>query len=261
MKSSILLCAFLLVNLNCFAQKHYNFGEGIVKIAHYFVQKKNINNPDTAGSIFTNYTYYIKGSKVLKREPEGPFYSGTKQTTGMQNGSSFHSTLTAKLVLPEYLLDFQNDSAFTFYKKKGKQMIARSRIEDQRSEIFFKVFLSPKRNNNCILQIVQDENENTGYGYGIVGKDSVFFQYSRRHYPVQSPLSYFFPDGVAPFISLIWLPTPGTGKDGNPVSGFSVLAIKEVIDVKIPDSLFTIPGNAIIKENVTMDEMYNPNIP
>lgn len=264
MRSFILSCAFLFVNLSSFGQKAYNFGEGIVKIAHYWVLKKNIHNPDTAGRIFTHYTYCIKGSKVLRREMEGPSYSSTKQTTVTDDGTIFRSTVTTKLVQGEYLLDFQNDSAYTFYKKKEKQMISRSRIEDQRSELFFRIFLSPKRNNNCILQTVQDENEDTcatGYGYGIVGKDTAFFRYSRKHYPVQSPFAYFFPNGEAPFITLIWLPTPGTGEDGKPVSGFSVLAIKEVKDVKLPDSLFTIPPHAIIKENVTMNEMYNPNIP
>lgn len=82
-----------------------------------------------------------------------------------------------------------------------------------------------------------------------------------RHYPVESPLTYFFPAGTSPFITLLWLPTPGTGRDGKPFSGFSVLVIKEVIDVKLPDSLFTIPSNAIFKENVSMREMYDPSIP
>ncbi|SKD09431.1 hypothetical protein SAMN05660461_5319 [Chitinophaga ginsengisegetis] len=263
MKSYILSCAFLLLYLSCFAQKAYNFGEGIVKIAHYFVLKRNVETPDTARSLFTNYTYYIKGSKVLKRETEDFSFSSTQHTTKKQDNSSFHTALTAKLVQPEYLLDFQNDTAYTFYKKKGKQMISQSRIEDQRSEIFFRALLSPKRNNNCILQTNQNKNGDTcaGYGYGIVGKDTAFFQYSMRHYPVQSPLACFFPDSTSPFITLLWLPTPGTDKDGKPISGFSVLTIKEVTDVKLPDSLFTIPADAIMKENVTMDEMYNPNIP
>ncbi|MEZ2443381.1 hypothetical protein AB6805_16775 [Chitinophaga sp. RCC_12] len=264
MKPYILSCTFLFLYLSSFAQKAYNFGEGIVKIAHYFVLQKNIPHPDTARSLFTNYTYYIKGSRVLKREPEDFAYGSSAQTAQKQDNSSFHTILIAKLVQPEYLLDFQNGTAYTFYKKKGKQMISRSRIEDHRFDIFFRTLLSPKRNNNCILYTDQDENSDTcatGYGYGIAGKDSVFFQYNRRHYPVQSPLNYFFPDSTNTFITLLWAPSPGTGKDGKPISGFSVLVIKEVIEAKLPDSLFTIPADAIIKENVTPDEMYNPNIP
>jgi hypothetical protein len=266
MKPCILLCTVLLF-CHChraYAQKAYNFGEGIVKIAHYFVLKKDVLHPDTANRLFTKYTYYIKGDKVLKREGASSFLISSDKRITKQENNVFKTTLTAKLITPEYLLDFQQGKAYTFYTKKDQPMISVSQIKDLRYDLFFKAFLSPNRNNNCILEAIPNENGDTcaiNYGYGITGKDSVFFQFSLRHYPVESPLTYFFPAGVSPFITLLWAPSPGTGTDGKPISGFSVLAIEEIIDVKLPDSLFMLPANVIMKENVSMREMYDPSIP
>ncbi|NLR62504.1 hypothetical protein HGH93_30715 [Chitinophaga polysaccharea] len=263
-KSLILLCAVLMFCYpRAFAQKMPDFGEGIVKIAHYFVPSKNVLAPDTAGRLFTNYTYYVKGSKVLKREGGPSSFLGSDKRITKQDDHLFKSALSARLITPEYLLDFQQDKAYTFYTKKGQLMVAVSQIRGQRSDLFFRALLSNGRNNNCILEATanQEDSCTTSYGYGLVGKDSAFFQFSPRRYPVESPLSFFFPAGTSPFITLLWLPSPGTGKDGKTFVGYSVLAITEVIDAKLPDSLFTIPADAILKENVSMQEMYGPNMP
>ncbi|MFX1705561.1 hypothetical protein PV783_16460 [Chitinophaga sp. CC14] len=266
MKPRILLYAILLLcyHHSVFGQKAYNFGEGIIKIAHYFAMERNLLHPDTANNLFTNYTYYIKGSKVLRREGTSSSPTNSDKKITRQGDTVFKTTLTAKMVIPEYLLDFHQNKAYTFYTKKDQPMISVSPIRDLRYDLFFKASLSSSRNNNCILEAIPNQNGDTcaiNYGYGIVGKDSVFFQFSTKQYPVESPLTYFFPAGTSPFITLLWAPTPGTGKDGKPFSGFSVLVVKDVIDVKLPDSLFTIPSNAILKENVSMMEMYDPNIP
>lgn len=264
MKFFILLCAVLMFCYPpAFAQKTPDFGEGIIKIAHYFVPTKNVLEPDTAGKLFTNYTYYIKGAKVLKKEGSSSSFLGSDKKIITQDGHSFKSVLSARLITPEYLLDFQQDKAYTFYTRKDQPMISVSQIKDERSDIFFRFYLSVSKNNNCILEAIpnQEDSCTTSYGYGLVGKDSAFFQFSPRHYPVQSPLSFFFPAGTSPFITLLWLPSPGTGKDGKTFIGYSVLAIKEVIDTQLPDSLFTIPAGVILKENVSMQEMYGPDMP
>lgn len=108
MKSHILLCAVLLLcyHQSIFAQKAYNFGEGIIKIAHYFAMERDLLHPDTANNLFTNYTYYIKGAKVLRREGTSSSFIGSDKKITRQDDILLKTTLTAKLIIPEYLLDF-----------------------------------------------------------------------------------------------------------------------------------------------------------
>lgn len=232
------------------AQSRYNFGEGVIQVQFYFSGALNLEHPDTANGLFMTFTYYVKGSRVLRSE-DAPLKEMMKSKSIFTDGKSeFKTALVAHLFQPTYLLDFDQNKSYVYYSKHDSSFASVSTIADQQLDLFYKCLLLPARENNRIVQVADN-----GTGYGINGKDTSYFKYAREAYSIPSPLGNIFSSHPLPYITFLCTPMPGTGKDGKVFRGYGMLTLSKIAPMNLPDSLFSVRPGVVLKENVSLQDM------
>jgi hypothetical protein len=228
-------------------------GEGIVTVVMYPKTKA-----DTIKyfDITHGRRYFIKGNKILRKDSiVSKKLPLQKDTTRLRNGLAIQTTFTVSVVHPMYLIDLEKQQAFTFFKKDSQLFVSVDTLDKHFEESYYK----PKnQRKEIVIHLMSDTSAKVIAGkicymaQGIYNGDTAYFRYTKEPLKMKSPLNVFAVDFPYPILSLdSKIRNPKTGE----FQGWVTLQIVELQEVKLNDSLFKIPKNAIIKYNVPLAEM------
>lgn len=235
------------------AQDHSQ-GEGIVTVGIYAmlpgdsIQKEHL---------MKNYRYFIKGNKVLRRDSVVDKKNPSKKDSIKDGELTVHTTFTATLVHPIYLIDLEKQQTITFCKD-SQLFVCIDTLDKHFEEAFYK----PKNQKKDVsFQFVSDVppqmilGKNCYTAQWINKGDTNYFRYTKEPLKVKSPINCMVPLFPYPILSL-------DTKITHPVTGefqaFSNIRITELKEIELSDELFTIPTDAPKKYNVPLAELAKP---
>jgi hypothetical protein len=158
-------------------------------------------------------------------------------------------------VHPVYLIDLETQQAFTFYKQDSQLFISVDTLDKHFEEVLYK----PRNKRKDVSyryvpgvppQVIAGKTCYTAQR--VYKEDTSYFRYTMEPIKLKSPLNVYVPDFPYPILSLDTKSIkPKTGAFEANVT----FIIKELQEVNLPDDLFVIPQNAILKYNVPLADM------
>src|SRR5665213_3452672 len=245
--------------------KENPFGEGIADIQEYVFPPGVIapdfvdNKIDTA---FSNYTYYIKGLKILSKNviDRSLLVPKVKNDTSKNNDNIVvtHLKITVQSP-PSYLIDWSNRISYQFYTKAGKKYISKTLLKDNLYDLFYKIVDSTRPRVLTLgskPEAIIDGKE--CFKGTIKAKDSSIntFYCTASTSKIQSPLNSFVLRDFPYQVLCIKFSVDWTQLDRSKAKGTMIFQIDRLQEAKLDDSMFQLPKDREIKENVSWQEMY-----
>jgi len=261
MKKNIFFIFSILILHECDAQsikKKGIFGEGIITISEYYFPISDTAKMDTSNHLFMKMTYYIKGDKILRNDEQSELFFSNTDTVS-SNSEVILSYLKTSMVHPSYLINWNTQETFTFYKCNGEIQVSLDSLINLTAEPFYRCILIPNFQTSIISKFEDEKfkiaNKNCYSGYYRLNNDTVFFQYSKESFSVCSPLNNFFP-GFKNNILSLRLPVRSDVKGA--FQGYMLFIVDNITNKEINDNVFQLPKDIIIKHKVSWQDMYNP---
>jgi hypothetical protein len=235
-------------------QPNAGFGEGIVTINEYAFAPNDLAALDPLSILhrerFYNYTYYIKGNKILRNDQYDSTLnigSSTSETVGI-HGEVIKTFLKAKMVHPIYMIDWNKRTVYTFLKKKEDIQVSEKGLKNETSEFFYRMIDSNKTSTKIIINSLEKNNPVIiaqkkcfkGSITGITG-DKFPFYCSMDPVKVHSPLNGFLPADFPYNVMRVDMLIDWTIDEGKLSKGILVFQVAEITERNLADSLFDIP--------------------
>lgn len=240
------------------------FGEGVVDIQQYVYPPGKVA-PDFADTKldtpFYNFTYYIKGLKILRKDViDSGLVPKVKYDTSKDSVATIVTHLEVSIQHPSYLIDWRNRISYQFYTEDGKKYISKTLLKDNSYELFYRMMDSTRPRVLSLSskpEAIIDGKE--CFKGTIKAKDSSLgtFYCTASTSKIQSPLNSFVPKDFPYQVLCIKYSVNWTQLDGSKAMGTSIFQIDRLHEAKLDNSMFQLPKNIEIKENVSWQEMYS----
>jgi len=269
MKNALIFLLLLLISHTGKSQfignKENPFGEGIADVQLY-VFSPNVIAPDFVDNKmdtpFLNYTYYIKGLKILKKDgiDSSLLVPTVANDTSKNNDAVVTTHLEITMQHPSYLIDWSKRISYQFYTKAGKKYISKTLLKDNSYDVFYKIVDSTRPRVLTLSskpEAIIDGKE--CFKGTIKAKDSSIstFYCTASTSKIQSPLNSLVPRDFPYQVLCIKSSVDWTQLDGSKAKGTMIFQVDRLQEAKLDDSMFQLPKNIEIKENVSWQEMYS----
>lgn len=241
------------------------FGEGVVDIQEYAYPPGKVA-PDFADTNidtpFYNFTYYIKGLKILRKDviDSSSLVAKAKYDTSKDKDAIIVTHLEVSIQHPSYLMDWNNRISYQFYTKDGKKFISKTLLKDNPYDLFYKKADSTRPKILLLGSKPKAIIDGKECFKGIIKtKDSTICTFYYTHAPskVQSPLNSFVPKNFPYQVLCVKIPIDWTQLEGSKAKGTFIFQIDRLQEATLNESMFQLPKNTEIKENVSWQEMYS----
>lgn len=253
------------------AQKGSDLGEGSVKISMFYVPAADTARMDTTNRAFMKFHYFIFHHKVLRRDASDGIEitksANTKPLNKSDSNISITTSLSAHMVIPSYVIDWDKKTISTFFLKNGKSCISEDSVQTYTQDFFYRLMAMASTSTAQILIDTAHAQPVIVCGIKCIKANYLHssqsgwhqFIYFKKDLNFISPLNGLL-NNKFPFpVISIDMEVKGDAKEPNKITGVMRGQITEIDTKKQNPLLFELPPNTLILKNVPYSEMYKNN--
>jgi len=252
----ILICTYL----SSTAQSSINLGEGSIKIGMYAFNAKDTANVNTdPENLFLYFNYHIRKDKILRDTDVNANLDHTSLKRSDLNNATIVNSLSVKVNIPTYIIDWKEKKTYTVYKKKDSTFVFKNDLKQEKQELFFKMLANPQKND----VIVDTTNQILVYICDVPCYQAKYatasgwrkFAYTKQRLSFFSPLNALF---IGFPFSVLSVDAENTDDQKNRarVTGISRFQVMDFNEKKPDKSLFKLPKKYIIVGPLNMYKIY-----
>lgn len=230
----------------------------------------NIPSLDSIGlkkkEVFQTFTYYIKHGKVLRNDE---IKSGLKNYEPTVSDNIVFN-LNSAILQPTYLIDLDDETAYLIYKDSTDgNLVYKSLLQDFTLDPFYRGRDTDTKRKKSISSTISIDSPlgtpNTKNWIKTVAReraDTVYLEYEKEAWPVESPLNAFLPQQIDKVnVSRAFFKVDGTGINQEHKKFHLMMEVDKVLGGPIDDQILEILSNAKYTEtqNEVMERYYKNN--
>ncbi|SDT69110.1 hypothetical protein SAMN05216490_4984 [Mucilaginibacter mallensis] len=244
-----------------------DLGEGFISIKISWLPFSDTVKLSTEYQDFMTFDYHVYHNKVF-RQGSQKFIStdSTKRQMELPNKTKMESTLTASVVIPTYLLDWENKTVYTYFTQQNKLYLSEDSLKYNSDEMFYKsLFLFKSKKHLLIDTINQKVIILCGiqcyvarYKHSDKG-NWLRFVYTAKKQSLYSPINGFFDADFKYQVMSIDVENQANVKDTLKITAIFRMEVTSINNDRQNLDLFKLPHNTPILKQVPNSEMYkNP---
>jgi hypothetical protein len=247
---------FFVSAFNSFSQCQ-DLGEGVVSVQQ-FAFPPGVTPPLFIGdslpkNLLYHFFYCIKKDNIYRND----LLDSSTWSTDFKANSHSVDQLKVEIAHPIYVIDYKKRVDYIYSLKKD--FILKIGLEENTLEMFYRSCEGRPQNTVDSLtegQAVFIAGRKCFKGKGTAGDEKFIFFYTKEPLPVLSPLNNFLPASFRYNVMAARFNINWTLEDGKPGTGTTIFQLSDISKANLPDSLFEIPTNIPIKENIPLQKLF-----